>query len=102
LTNSFVYSKMEKELCEKEKIILHFIAAFRVALMRLDDIRNGFEKDDWILWDNLMYHRRTVHKQIDELLILKKKIKFHINNKQHRIHKPLKSLECMSWFYSQI
>lgn len=80
LTNSFIPSKTEKELHEKEKIILHFIAAFRIALMRLDDILNGFEKEDWILWDNLMYHRRTIHKQIDELIILKKKIKFYINN----------------------
>jgi hypothetical protein len=44
LTNSFVPSKTEKELHEKEKIILHFITAFRVALMRLDEILDGFEK----------------------------------------------------------
>jgi ParB family transcriptional regulator, chromosome partitioning protein len=86
LTNFFMPSKMEKELHEKEKIILHFITAFRVALMRLDDILDGFEKEDWILWDNLMYHRRTVHKQIDELIILKKKVKYYINNIEHINH----------------
>jgi ParB family transcriptional regulator, chromosome partitioning protein len=86
LTNPFAPTKTEKELHEKEKIILHFIAAFRVALMRLDDILDGFEKEDWILWDNLMYHRRTVHKQIDELIILKKKVKCYINNIEHINH----------------
>jgi ParB family chromosome partitioning protein len=75
LTNCYIPSKTEKELHRKEKIILHFIAALRLTLLRLDDILNVVKKEDWILCDNLMHHRRTIHKQIDDLIILKKKIK---------------------------
>jgi len=62
---------------EKEKAISHFISTLRIALVRLDDTMEALDEKDWILWQNLMHYRTDVHKQIDELLLLKNKTRLH-------------------------
>ena len=76
LTNCSILSKREKKLHKNEKVVSRIITSLRIALLRLDDSIDGIEKEDWVLWENLMHYRRAIHKHIDDLLILKKKVKF--------------------------
>lgn len=77
LSNCYVPSKFERVVHEKEKVINRIITSLRIALLRVDDSIDGIEKNDWILWENLMQHRRVLHKSIDDLLLLKKKVRLH-------------------------
>jgi ParB family transcriptional regulator, chromosome partitioning protein len=77
LTNCSILSKREKILHKNEKVIGRIITSLRIALLRLDDSIDGIEKEDWVLWENLMHYRRAIHKHIDDLLILKKKVKLY-------------------------
>lgn len=82
VTNTCLPSQKEMALHEKEKAILRFITSLRIALMRLDDTMDGADKDDWILWQNLMHYRTTLHKSIDELIVLRKKCGIHYDKLQ--------------------
>jgi ParB family transcriptional regulator, chromosome partitioning protein len=77
LTNSYAVSEREKTLHEKERAISRIITSLRIALLRVDDSIDEIEKENWILWENLMHYRRALHKHIDDLLILKKKVKLY-------------------------
>jgi ParB family transcriptional regulator, chromosome partitioning protein len=77
LTNCYVPSKREKIIHEKEKVISRIITSLRIAMLRVDDSLDGIEKDDWIFWENLMQYRRVLHKHIDDLLLLKKKVRMY-------------------------
>jgi hypothetical protein len=77
LTNYYAVSEREKTLHEKERAISRIITSLRIALLRVDDSIDEIEKENWILWENLMHYRRALHKHIDDLLILKKKVKLY-------------------------
>lgn len=72
--NAHVLSQRERNIYAREKIILRFIATLRIALMRLDETIDNVDESDWLLRGDLMYHRVMLHKQIDDLIVLKKKI----------------------------
>lgn len=78
LSNKYSPSQQEILLREKEKAIFRFITTLRIALIRLDDTMEAIDADDWVLWQNLMHYRTNIHKQIDELIVLKKKTKLHL------------------------
>jgi ParB family chromosome partitioning protein len=78
LSNKYSPSQQEILLREKEKAIFRFITTLRIALIRLDDTMEAIDTDDWVLWQNLMHYRTNIHKQIDELIVLKKKTKLHL------------------------
>lgn len=78
LSNKYSPSQQEIMLREKEKAIFRFITTLRIALIRLDDTMEAIDTDDWVLWQNLMHYRTNIHKQIDELIVLKKKTKLRL------------------------
>jgi len=82
VNNTYFPSQKELELHEKEKTILRFITTLRIALMRLDDSMEGVNRNDWTLWQNLMHYRTTLHKSIDELIVLQKKSRIHYDKLQ--------------------
>jgi ParB family chromosome partitioning protein len=82
VSNKCPPSRKEILFHEKEKAIFHFITTFRIALMRLDDTMEAIDKDDWILWQNLMRYRTEIHRQIDELIVLRNKTKLYFNKVQ--------------------
>lgn len=71
----YALSPRERDFNAKEKIILRFITTLRIAMMRLDDAINSVDEKHWILAQDLIYHRTMLHKQIDDLLILRKKMR---------------------------
>lgn len=82
VSNKCTPSKKEIIFHEKEKAIFRFITTLRIALMRLDDTMEAIDNDDWILWENLMHYRTEIHRQIDELIVLKGRSKLHFNKVQ--------------------
>ncbi len=82
VSNKCVLSQQEILFHEKEKAIFRFITTLRIALMRLDDTLEAIDKDDWILWQNLMRYRADIHRQIDELIVLKNKTQLYFDKVQ--------------------
>ncbi len=77
MTSTHLPSQKEMELREKDKAVLRFVTSLRIALMRLDDTLDGLDRNDWTLWQVLMHYRSTLHKSIDELIILRKKSRIY-------------------------
>lgn len=50
------------------------VIAMRIALNRIGDIIDD-ERNNWIVYEILLYHRNVIHQQIDSLLKVKKKYK---------------------------
>jgi ParB family chromosome partitioning protein len=82
VSNKCTPSKKEIIFHEKEKAIFRFITTLRIALMRLDDTMEAINNNDWILWENLMHYRAEIHRQIDELIVLRGRSKLHFNKVQ--------------------
>jgi ParB family chromosome partitioning protein len=79
VSNTIRYSQNEILLHEKEKAFFRFITALKIALMRLDDTLEAMDQDDWVLWHNLMHYRIEVHREIDDLIILRKKTRINFD-----------------------
>jgi len=69
------YSLDEKRQHMRERVFTKCITSFKLCMMRFDEALDYLDKDEWLLWDALMYYRRFTHQQIDDLLKLEKKIK---------------------------
>jgi len=82
ISNKYMLSQNELIFHEKEKAIFRFITTLRIALARLDDTLDAVDKEDWILWQNLMLYRTEVHQKIDELIVLKNKTRLHFQKVQ--------------------
>ena len=82
ISNKYMVSQNELIFHEKEKAIFRFITTLRIALARLDDTLDAVDKEDWILWQNLMLYRTEVHQKIDELIVLKNKTRLHFQKVQ--------------------
>src|SRR5215204_1434995 len=57
-----------------ERVLTKCITSFKVCMMRIDEIIDYVDEDEWILREVLMQYRQFTHRQIDSLLIVKKKI----------------------------
>jgi ParB family chromosome partitioning protein len=51
------------------------LASLRVCLMRVDDVVDSFE-EEWMLREIMMVHRIAIHGMIDNLIKLKKKLRY--------------------------
>jgi ParB family chromosome partitioning protein len=58
-----------------ESVLTKCNASFKVCLMRFDEALDYLDKDEWVLWNELMQYRLYLHQQIDSLLKLDKKTK---------------------------
>lgn len=58
-----------------ERVLTKCNASFKVCLMRFDEALDYLDKDEWVLWNELMQYRLYLHQQIDGLLKLDKKTK---------------------------
>jgi ParB family transcriptional regulator, chromosome partitioning protein len=57
-----------------ERMLMKCITSFKVCMMRIDQILDDIDQNDWLLREVLMQYRQTVHKEIDSLLHVKKKM----------------------------
>jgi ParB family chromosome partitioning protein len=58
-----------------ERVLTKCIASFKLCMMRFDEVLDYLDKDEWILWNELMQYRSFTHQQIDNLLRLERKMK---------------------------
>jgi ParB family chromosome partitioning protein len=58
-----------------ERVLTKCIASFRLCMMRFDEALDYLDKDEWVLWNELMQYRSFTHQQIDNLLRLERKMK---------------------------
>jgi ParB family chromosome partitioning protein len=52
------------------------VSSLRVCLMRVDDVLDTFE-DEWMLREIIMRHRISIHEMIDNLIKLKRKLRYN-------------------------
>lgn len=57
-----------------EKTLMKCITSFKVCMMRIDQILDDVDQNDWLLREVLMQYRQAIHKEIDGLLHIKKKM----------------------------
>ena len=57
-----------------ERMLTKCITSFKVCMMRIDEIVEYVDEDDWVLKEVFMQYRQFAHQQIDSLLGVKKKM----------------------------
>jgi hypothetical protein len=57
-----------------ERTLMKCIASFKVCMTRIDQILDDVDQNDWLMREVLMQYRQSVHKEIDSLLRVKKKM----------------------------
>lgn len=57
-----------------ERTIMKCITSFKVCMMRIDQIVEDVDENDWLLREVLTQYRQSLHKEIDSLLRVKKKM----------------------------
>src|SRR5215207_7362532 len=57
-----------------ERTLTKLITSFKVCMARIDQILDDVDQNDWFLREVLMQYRQSVHKEIDSLLRVKKKM----------------------------
>jgi ParB family chromosome partitioning protein len=68
----------EKRRRAIDKAFAKYITSFRICMMRLDEVLDSLDKDEWVLRSALMLHRRSVHQQIDSLMKLRKRTMYKL------------------------
>ena len=61
-----------------ERTLMKCITSFKVCMTRIDQILDDVDQNDWLLREVLMQYRQSVHKEIDSLLRVKKKMRVMI------------------------
>ena len=57
-----------------------YISSLKLCMTRMDEVLDSLDRnEEWVVWENLMYHRKSVHAQIDMLIRLKKKTDLLLN-----------------------
>jgi ParB family transcriptional regulator, chromosome partitioning protein len=70
---SYYSTKMRRQHI-MERMLTKCITSFKVCMMRIDEIVEYVDEDDWVLREVFMQYRQFAHQQIDSLLGVKKKI----------------------------
>src|SRR5215203_1100557 len=70
---SFYSNKIKHERII-ERAFMKCITSFKVCMIRIDQILDDVDQNDWLLREVLMQYRQSVHKEIDSLLRVKKKM----------------------------
>ena len=69
---SYYYSVREVRQHVLDRAFSKFIASLKVCMIRLDEVLGSLdENDEWVVRETLMQCRRSIHNQIDSLIILK-------------------------------
>lgn len=72
------YTEEEVRQHYLERVVGKFIAVSEVCEMRLDEILDGLDKDEWVVRDILAQQRMSVHNQIDALMKLRRRLHHHM------------------------
>jgi len=67
------YSLEERRQRIIERTLAKCIAGLKVCMMKLDEVLDYLDENEWVLREILRQHRWLIHQQIDNLLKLKKK-----------------------------
>lgn len=67
------YSPEEMRERSLNRMFIAFITALQLCLMRLDDVINALDDNEWVVKEPLMQNRRIIHRQIDRLIKLRRK-----------------------------
>jgi ParB family transcriptional regulator, chromosome partitioning protein len=70
---SYYSTKMRRQHT-MERMLTKCITSFKLCMMRIDEIVEYIDEDDWVLREVFMQYRQFAHQQIDSLLGVKKKI----------------------------
>jgi len=68
------YAEGEARQHSLVRVIGKYIASLEVCLIRLDDVLGTLDKGEWVINDILTQNRMSIHRQIDDLMRLRKKI----------------------------
>lgn len=68
------YASEEKRQHSIDRALAKYIASLKVCLLRLDDVMGYVDEDEFVVREILIYYRRFLHRHIDALLKLKKKV----------------------------
>jgi ParB family transcriptional regulator, chromosome partitioning protein len=55
-----------------------FIASLEICMMRLDELVNSLDEEEWVVRDILLQQRSSIHNQIDTLMKLKRKVQHEL------------------------
>jgi ParB family transcriptional regulator, chromosome partitioning protein len=67
--------KIEKRVRGIDRVLSRCVASLRLSLMRFDETLSYLDSEEWIVNEILMEQRRFLHHQLDQLLILKSKLR---------------------------
>jgi ParB family transcriptional regulator, chromosome partitioning protein len=67
-------AKSAQRMQQIERTLNKCIASLKTSMLRFDEIIEQIDEDEWILRETLTDHRRQLHKQVDSLLKLRKRV----------------------------
>jgi ParB family chromosome partitioning protein len=72
------YAEEEARRHYLERVVGKFISILEVCEMRLDEVLDNLEKDEWVLREILAQQRMLIHDQIDSLMKLRRRFRRHM------------------------
>lgn len=69
------YTVQEARLHSLDRVIGKIIASLEVCKMRMDDVLNTMDKDEWVIKDILIQYRVSIHNQVDTLMKLRRRMR---------------------------
>lgn len=67
------YSIQDRKRKLIERAIIGYITSFKICMIRLDEVLNSIDEDEWLTREVLLEQRALIHKQVDILLKLRKR-----------------------------
>ncbi|MDG7012746.1 MAG: ParB/RepB/Spo0J family partition protein [Nitrososphaerota archaeon] len=72
------YAEEEARRHYLERVVGKFISILEVCEMRLDEVLDNLEKNEWVLREILAQQRMLIHDQIDGLMKLRRRFRHHV------------------------
>ncbi len=73
---SYSYDFTNQEIRQHvlDRAFSKYISSLKLCMTRMDEVLDSLDRnEEWVVWENLMHYRKSIHAQIDMLLRLKKK-----------------------------
>ena len=71
------YRLRQDKIARNNKVITKCIAFLRTSMIRLDEVIDVIDEDEWVLKEAMFNVRSLIHTQIDELIRLEKRFKIY-------------------------
>ena len=71
---AYNFSMQEVRQHGLERAFSKYISSLKLCMTRMDEVLDSLDRnEEWVVWENLMHQRKSIHAQIDMLIRLKKK-----------------------------